>query len=86
MSTILLRRQIPPVCFEARECGIEFANAAADIQVAFLLGWVSATRDWRNSSWAIQCRYIIDEMDQEERDAAADVVSTLLDHLKEPVQ
>jgi hypothetical protein len=86
MSTVLMRREIPPVCFEARVCGIEFANASADVQKQFLLGWVAATRDWRESSWPFQCRYIIDEMDREERAAVADVVSSLLDHLTEPVQ
>lgn len=82
MSTVLLRREQPPVCFEAVHCGIEFAHASADVQKEFLLGWFLAADGF---PWAIQCRAIIDEMNDYERSSVASVVETLLEHLREPV-
>ncbi len=83
MSTVLMRREVPPVCFDGRECGIEFAIASADVQLEFLLGWCVGAK---NFSWPMQCRAIVDEMNADDRSAVAYVLERLLEHVKEPIQ
>lgn len=85
MSTILMRREIPTVCFDSAECGVAFANAGFDIQAAFLSALASEVHSWGGVfSWPQQCRYIASEMQAEDRAAVASVLNTLLEHLEEP--
>lgn len=87
MSTILHRRTTEvSVAIPAREAGVEFANASADVQVEFFAGMVEAIAKWPAATpWPMQCRFIVDEMSQEARHELAWRLDTLMEHLREPV-
>lgn len=81
MRTALLRRELPPVVFDASDVGDEFAIAPADLQVQFLLAWAATAHKF---SWPMQCRHIVDSMSDAERAIVTGVLDTLLEHLREP--
>ena len=83
MSTILHLRTVN-VAISAEESGVEFANAPADIQAVFLIGFQGALECWgATQSWPMQCRFITDEMPKERKPLLASVLRTLLEHLEE---
>jgi hypothetical protein len=87
MRAILHRRDIH-VAISGQEAGLEFANSAGDIQAAFLSGLLDAVDDWGTrknpGSWAMQCRYIADEIHGDRRTRLAALLGVLVDHLNEP--
>lgn len=84
MSTVMMQREMPPVCFDATECGIEFAEASADVQLEFLDGFALKVTDRLYGDWPMQCRFILDEMTELQKERIRSALSTLMDHLTEP--
>jgi hypothetical protein len=83
MSTVMMRREIPPVCFDAVECGIEFSETTSDVQAEFLATIGLRVTDEEYSDWPMQCRFIVDEMTEADRGRVASAMRTLLEHLEE---
>jgi hypothetical protein len=81
MSTVMIRRQVN-IAITAYEVGEEFAKAPSDVQVQFLLGMAHAAQAF---DWPGQCRFIVDEMDNEQRQAVWVELSTLMEHISEQV-
>jgi hypothetical protein len=81
MSTVLHRRELH-VAITAQDAGTEFANASADVQAEFLLGLLDATCESK-FNWPMQCRYILDEMPIPRRREVANLLETLVEHLRE---
>jgi hypothetical protein len=84
MSTVMMRREIPPVCFDATECGIEFAGACGDVQAAFLDAFALKVTDPMYGDWPMQCRFIVVEMTERQKERVRSALNTLMDHLMEP--
>lgn len=82
MSKILHRREIN-VAITAEEAGKEFADAASDVQAAFLTGWLDATMRDPGFGWTMQCNYIAAEFSGEKRVQLFVLLSTLLEHLED---
>jgi hypothetical protein len=87
MSAILHRRDIH-VAISAQDAGLEFAESSGDVQAQFLSGLLDAVDDWGRTTkagcWAMQCRYIADEIHGDRRSRLAALLGTLVEHLNEP--
>lgn len=79
MSTILHRRELH-VAITADEAGYERAKAPADIQAAFLVAFAEQTEAFY---WAMQCRFIADELTPEQGMTVASALAILDEHLRE---
>lgn len=88
MSTVLHRRALN-IAITAEESATELVSTTADIQAAFFEMMAQEIENWPKRlkkqipSWAQQCRFIADEMDDGQRIAVANMLDTLLEHLRE---
>jgi hypothetical protein len=91
MSTILHRREMH-VAITADESAKELVDSSADVQAVFFAKMAWHIANWaaepkrpfsQSPCWAIQCRFIADEMLPIQRAEAASVLETLIEHLRE---
>ncbi len=88
MSTVLHRREFN-IAITAEESAKELVETTADIQASFFEMMAQEIDNWptrlkrQSPSWPMQCRYIADEMDEGQRRAVANMLDTLIEHLRE---
>lgn len=62
------------------ELGTILAAGSADEQARWLVAWAEAAKAF---NWPMQCRSIVDGMDDEDRMAVVMMLGTLIEHLTE---
>ena len=74
---------IDRVVVSAQQVGSMLANSNSETQAAILGWWSDAVVKWRfDQSWAMQSRFIAEEMSDLECAHVASLLDTLLEHLK----
>lgn len=73
----MLEIPLSPIRRTGREVARAFADADASQQVDFLLAFADAV----DGFWPMQCRYIVDQMNAEQRQRVVAQLEVLVDHL-----
>lgn len=90
MSDVLHRRELS-ITITSEESAVELVQSSADLQAKFFLSMTKDVNRWPDRStvqqplpsWAMQCRSIANEMNSRERVSVANMLDTLIDHLRE---